>query len=437
MTITHDAPEWAQTTEKVEAHYSSISLHRKCPQAWYYRYDLGLTRPQQLSAPERDFGSWWGLLRAAESLERGRRYGSLLGGPRKIRGFKDASGVETRWDQKTMTVREVLAAADDWWEDQRDEMLRAEWADRLGCTDLAVKLASHMQRWHDTYALERAKERPLGVELFWKRELPRPQGDAEWDAMAASRPMPKMVLLGYIDELYFDDERQMVVARDHKSAKALPTQSAFNDMQDSQLQFYAWGITPTLASWGAPKVRAVAYDRMCSIAPKPPTLTQAGALAVRGGEPSIASTDLETYKAWAEGPDGEGVPWGEPDAYYVSGPRKGQPKFGRYTAEDKVIERLSAPQERARWFQRTLTPLNANLIRAHLRAAVDSTTDIWRTQERARLTLEAARNMTDANCRWCDFQSICRAQMFGGADGQYELAEHNLQGPNGLKVLGA
>ena len=50
--------------------------------------------------------------------------------------------------------------------------------------------------------------------------------------------------------------------------------------------------------------------------------------------------DLETYALWALGPDGDGVPWGEPDAYYVSGAKKGQPKFGLYRLDPKVAENL-------------------------------------------------------------------------------------------------
>ena len=70
--------EWEQNGAEVRAHYSSLTLHRKCAQAWYYRYDLGLNRDvEEVAAPERDFGSWFGALTAAEALERGRKFDSL------------------------------------------------------------------------------------------------------------------------------------------------------------------------------------------------------------------------------------------------------------------------------------------------------------------------------------------------------------------------
>jgi hypothetical protein len=93
---------------------------------------------------------------------------------------------------------------------------------------------------------------------------------------------------------------------------------------------------------------------------------------------------------------------------------------GFYREEPEVVERLSTPAYTSGWFQRTLTPLNANLIRAHLRAAVDTALDVTLTKERARVSNEAARNLT-AGCKWCDYAHLCRAQMWGGPDGEYDL----------------
>lgn len=421
-----DAQAWQQTDDRVRAHYSSLTLHRKCPQAWYYRYELELQQDrEEIAAPERDFGSWVGAWQAAESLERGRKFDSL----KSARSFRSVDGID-KFKGETVTRGEVEEAAAAWWSHQSDEA-RAVWNDRLG-GDLPDLLATATSRWMDEWAHERKHERPIANELFWERNLPKPPSDAEWDAQANGL---SMTLIGFIDELYWDTQREIVVARDRKTSKGLSTQTAIDDMMDSQLALYAWGVGPWLAQKELPQVRGLGYDRMRSIQPKPPQLTLAGKLAVRGGEPSLSSTDLQTYLEWAKGPDGEGVPWGEEGAYFVSGPRKGAPKFGRYTAEEKVIQALSMPAARSVWFQRSLDPVSPHVQRAHLRAAVDTATDIWRTQKRAERAGEAARNISQSNCRWCDYASLCRAQMIGGPSGEYELLEHSLKTRDGRRTL--
>ena len=94
----------------IKAHYSSLTLHRKCPQAWYYKYGLLIQEPEDRIAPKRDLGSWWSAIRAAEALERGRAIGSLLQEPRTFK-----SPGKHKFDMKTVTVEEVLAAAAAWW----------------------------------------------------------------------------------------------------------------------------------------------------------------------------------------------------------------------------------------------------------------------------------------------------------------------------------
>ena len=93
---------------------------------------------------------------------------------------------------------------------------------------------------------------------------------------------------------------------------------------------------------------------------------------------------------------------------------------------------LTDPAWRAQFHQRTLTPVNEKIVQAHLRAAVDTVTDAWRTAQRTAVTFEGARNLSKDNCRWCDYVGLCRAQMFGGPEGQYDLREHGLVGPDKL-----
>jgi hypothetical protein len=307
-------------------------------------------------------------------------------------------------------------------------IVRESWNERLGA-DLPIRLRNQIERWSDEYP-ERANEHPLGVEVFWERGLPRPEADRKWEGVDPDE-LPAMNLIGFIDEVYWDSVRDLVVVRDNKSGKTLGAQTAVDDMMDSQLMLYAWGAAPLVASWEYGAIRAVAYDRVRSVQPKPPTVTTAGKLATRLGEPTIGMCDLATYREWAKGPDGQGVP------YLGRKPVNGEAAIaGYYQAEESVLEKLARPDQHSAWFQRTRVPLSIFTVRAHLRAAVDSATDIWRTQKRVEVMSEAARNLSLDNCRWCDYAQICRAQMIGGPEGEYELADYNLKGRDGVLRLG-
>lgn len=377
------------------ASHSSLVDHRECPQAWNYGHVARL-RPVGKMAVERDFGSWWQMLRSADALRRGRLIGSLQVVPDELRSTDDGPTLDTR----DVNPGDVLDLAKDWWVRQPDTD-RALWAERLG-EELPDRLWRLFAAWSTRWADEVHTEQPLAVELRWERAL-----DAD------------NVLVGYIDEVLYDAKRALVVVRDNKAHKALATSTAASDMMDSQLQLYAWGASPIITSWGRGRVSATAYDRAATVAPRPPVLTKSGRLAVRNGEPSISACDLNTYLAWAAGPDGYGVPY--------EGLKKDGSASGYYTAEQSVVERLSTPAALSVWFQRTLTPLNANLVRAHLRSARDSAVDMAASRERVARTGEAARNLTAWGCRWCDFAALCRAQMMGGADGEYDLAELGLE----------
>lgn len=66
------------------------------------------------------------------------------------------------------------------------------------------------------------------------------------------------------------------------------------------------------------------------------------------------------------------------------------------------------------------------MVRAHLRAAVDSALDIQLTRERIELSQEAARNL-GGGCKYCVFVDLCRAQMMGGPEGEYTLSDYKLR----------
>lgn len=413
-----DTP-WDPRAEVVQSHYSSISLHRKCPEAWYFRYGLKLEKPELGPAPYLHFGSWYGLWRTAEALERGRAAESLIFEDRKMRSMEDDV-----FDQRTMTTQEVMEAAEAWWQRQvkgnYESEIEDSWNDALG-GNLLQRLAEVTTRWRDEYGEASKHEHPLGLEVFWKRELPRAIEDIPEPGDYDSLSLPTVMLIGFIDELYLDTQRDMVVVRDNKTTSRMENMSAFTDMTDSQLSLYAWGITPKLKSLGVSAPRAMGFDRILSKATARPSLNMDGTISAKS-----RIWDLRTYLDWvAEGQD-------------YPGRAKDGTGAGTYVLDPEIVRRLTQEQWKAQFVQRTMTPISKPMIVAHLRAATDSVTDIWRTTRRAERTFEAARNLTKDGCRWCDYASLCRARMFGGSGPEvtYDLREHGLTSKNGHLLIG-
>jgi hypothetical protein len=360
-----------------------------------------------------DYGTWFGAMCSAEALERGRRIGSLISKPGKLVVMRKSQfREEISFDEATVTPKEVLEACVAWWKrEATDDLYVEEWTKALG-EPAPHRLKNGFVRWRDEWGEASKNEAPLGVEVFWKRVLPRPAEDAEWHTREG-KPLPDMVLIGFIDELYLDVDRDIIVVRDRKTTSRMPTQSALDDMLDSQLQLYAWGVTPKLFELGLKRPRAVAYDRALSVAPPKPVLNLNGTLSAK-----TKLYDIRTYREWVAA--GQDYP----------GRKKDGSDAGTYVIDPEVVKNLTDPAWRAMFHQRTLTPVNEKIVQAHLRAAVDTVTDAWRTMQRTAVTFEAARNLGKDNCRWCDYVSLCRAMMFGGPDGQYDLREHALVGPD-------
>jgi hypothetical protein len=388
--------------QQVWASYSQLASHRKCPQAWFYGYERRLEKvdPEDI-AVERDFGSWWHMLLAADSIDRGTKLGSLKWVPEELGSVDTAPRIKA----KTAKPGEVFALARDWWRGQTP-LTQETWTARLG-ESLPERMDALYLRWYEQWWDSAIRyESPLAVELKWRRELPSlpgPNGDTH----------PNAILVGYVDEAYIDTTRHLTVVRDHKVSRGLGIQTVADDMMDSQLQFYAWGASPTVTSWGVGPIQATGYDRARMVKAKTPQVTQAGSLSK-----SITDFDVRTYVEWAKGPDGNGVPY--------PGRAKDGSGAGLYKAEPALIEQLSRPAATSGWFQRSTTPLNRNLIRAHLRAAVDSAADLALSRARVEVEHEAARNLT-SGCKWCDYVKLCRAEMIGGPDGEYDLTDMNLR----------
>lgn len=373
--------------DEERATYSSLTLHRRCPQAWKYRYIDGLRRQRSEITPALDFGSWFHAVRAADRLTKGRVEGTLKSAPEEI--HTTDTGPSFPADS---APEAVLEAAVEYWE-RLGESAREVWLDWLG-QPLPERLAHTYREWRERWALDSENEAVLTVEQRWERPVPG----------------TNVMLWGYADEVYQDRKRGIVVVRDCKTSGTLGQVTSLDEMMDSQVQLYAWGLGPLCDEWEVPRPRAVAFDRVRSKAPKTPKLTKAGKLSS-----SVKDYDLTTYLEWVS----DGVPF--------EGMKKDGSAAGVYTAEEAEIERLGSPQVVSQWFSRHLTPVSRYLVRSHLQAAADTCADISLTRKRAEKRGEAARNFGKAACQFCEFADLCRAQMVGGPDGEYAAEEYGLR----------
>lgn len=373
--------------DEERATYSSLTLHRRCPQAWKYRYIDGLRRRSSEITPALDFGSWFHAVRAADRLAKGRAEGTLKSSPEEIHTADTGPSFPSDVDPEA-----ILEAASEYWE-RLSEDAREVWLDWLG-QPLPQRLAHVYREWRERWGEDSKNEEVLTVEQRWERPVPG----------------TGVMLWGYADEVYRDRKRGIVVVRDCKTSGTLGQVTSLDEMMDSQVQLYAWGLGPLCDEWGVPRPRAVAFDRVRSKAPKTPKLTKAGKLSA-----SVKDYDLTTYLEWVS----DGVPF--------EGMKKDGSAAGVYTAEEAEIERLGSPQVVSQWFSRHLTPVSPYLVRSHLQAAADTCADISLTRRRAGKRGEAARNFGKAACQFCEFADLCRAQMVGGPDGEYAAEEYGLR----------
>jgi RecB family exonuclease len=384
MPAPRDAPGWAS--------YSSVTQHNQCPQRWMYDRIYGLEAiPRADDARvELNFGIWWQALRAADSIERGRKLGTLLEEPKRL-SLPDGEDDFVVAAHNQFLPEQVLADAVDWWSRQPEEH-KALWDQKLG-DSLVSRLRALDLRWHERWDAELENEEPLLVEAKWVRRIPGAEVE----------------LLGYIDEVYRDRRRNLVVVRDNKTGKDSPAnRRTVDDMMDSQTHLYAWGIGPVLEPHGL-KVNAVAYDRVRSVRATTPKLTQTGTLSK-----TVTQFDLRTYCEWAAA------------GQEYSGRKKDGSDGGIYELDPVVVEHLSSPGQLEQWMVRTISPLNRHLVRAHLQASLDALKDMDVSYARITKRGEARRVLGD-HCKWCDFAGLCRAQMTGGPDGTYPLGDFGLR----------
>lgn len=391
-------------------HYSELNQFRKCPQAWFYNYELGLRKQRSETSLALLFGTWWGALKSAWAVEAGEAAGTIIhelcGEIRLADGMKPLTSTN-------ISVEAVLEQADRWWQRLSHER-QTEWVDRFGAPAREC-LDRHLARWLSFYGDELPTWHPIAVEMYWEREIV----DADSGA--------SLKLAGYIDELYYDARRDQTVVLDNKTTATLDPATSADDLMDSQLQLYVWGAAKRVADYlqeqgtrppylKAP--RAISYDRIRSALPATPQLTKSGTLSK-----SVTMYDAATYRAWANtNPTYPGL-------------KKDGSGAGTYAFDEKVFEKLDTPAVWGKFFQRTLTPVSRATVTAHLRAAIHTAQAKDSAREFASKTYEAPRNLSKLVCGFCDFADLCRAQMVAGAEGEWDLAQFGLEQRSGNPML--
>lgn len=367
--------------------FSSSSLFGKCHQAWHYRYLRHLDQAESKPPTKRDFGSWWHALRAADAITRGDQIGSLVHHQDRIETTDDGPTIPVRLGPgETPLVEAVLAAATRWWGDQTEDY-KAAFTEAL--REPLVPRLQHLDRaYRETYADSIGSEHPVAVEV--PLELP-----LRFDGGTTTR------FIGFIDEIYRDTRRGFLVVRDHKTHDNLDGFTSETDLMDSQLHLYAWAAGRCFDDLNG-QIKAVVYDRVRSIAPREPKLTLTGTLSK-----SVTDYDLDTYRRWAAGPDGKGVPF--------EGRKKDGSGAGVYVGEEKILAALDAPEARAKWCRKNLTPLNRKVVQAHVQMLADRVREMPGVVARINSTHAASRSMSRSACMYCPYADLCRAQMLGGA----------------------
>lgn len=348
---------------------SSLGTYRSCPKKFEYSAIRKL-RPAGLTPLiTRELGSWWHAVRAADAIRRSRAQETApLYLPDTI--STGDMGPELPVHEETC-ASDVLLAAQRFWDGMSFEQ-QERWVEKTGAP-LPEHLAEMDRRWSEAWGAEsRENEEVIAVEVF----VEVPIADTG------------VVLRGRVDEVYRDKRLGLIVVRDHKTNGTIAAAESLDDLLDSQLHLYAWGVSVQLGV----NVGAVGYDRARSKPAAQPAVTKAGKLSA-----SVTDYDVAAYLAFTAEP----VPF--------PGLKKDGSGAGFYERDPKVIEKLSTPGERDKWNRRTLDPVNPRMIRGHLQEAVATAEG----QAEARRRFDDAsrgpipRNLSRTGCKGCDFVQLC------------------------------
>lgn len=352
---------------------TSLGTYRSCPKKFEFS-SLRRLRPAGLTPLiTRELGSWWHALRAADAIWRSREQETPpLYLPETISTGDMGPELPVTPD---LTGSDVLLAAKRFWDAMPFEQ-QERWVEKTGAA-LVPHLAEMDRRWEAAWGAEsRENEEVIAVEVF----VEVPIADTG------------VVLRGRVDEVYRDKRLGLIVVRDHKTNGTIASSESLDDLLDSQLHLYAWGVSVQLGI----NVGAVGYDRARSKPAAQPAVTKAGKLSA-----SVTDYDLDAYLAFTDEP----VPF--------PGLKKDGSGAGFYERDPKVVEKLQTPAERDKWNRRTLDPINPRMIRGHLQEAV--ATAEGQAEARRRFDDPArgpiARNLSRNGCKSCDFVMLCLDEM--------------------------
>lgn len=362
-------------TELTVVSPSSLGTYRSCPKKFEFS-SLRKLRPKDMGVLIlREYGSWWHALRAADAIFRSHRRQD--GPPPKF--IPDVLSTGDMGPDipvtDVLTGSDVILAAHRFWEALPFEM-QERWQEKTGAP-LVDHLLEMDHRWTQAWAEDFENERLIAVELAFEVPISN----------------TGIALRGRVDEVYYDIKRNLVVVRDHKTNGNIDPSESLDDLLDSQLHLYAWGVSVALEV----NVGAVGYDRARSKPASQPALTKSGTLSK-----STTDYDLHKYLVFTVDP----VPF--------PGLKKDGSGAGEYLRDEKVVERLETPTERDKWNRRTLDPVNPRMIRGHLLEAVAT----GEGQAEARRRYLAAdplkpipRNLSRQGCKGCDFVHLCLDEM--------------------------
>lgn len=358
--------------------YSSLQTLAQCERKYALRHieELEKAGPDSL-APMR--GTAWHALIQAYLIRQGALRGTLLAKPTEIKILNDlvlaidwTTGTPTipapMFGPETELTPDLVVAHVRAWEAEQESDRRDEIVAEYGAS-LADRLTELWVRYRLHYTNE--NDIVLLSEYEWSRVAPN-----------------GALLQGKVDAVVIREEMGLCIVRDYKTHESWPSEGdAVLDLMDSQLHLQAWGVAPLLKEHGFTP-QAVEFDRLRFKKPTEPKLIKSGALSK-----SVTDFDSWTYKRFCA----------------ENGLEVDETVVAKCDADDKA------------WFRRSMKPLSMKAITAHVKSA----------QVQARraeaLDPDTATLVPSKACGWCEFLSLCRAEIIGGRPEEFIPQDYNLR----------
>lgn len=362
--------------------YSALQVLAQCERKYALRYLEGYEadRPDR-PAPLR--GSAWHGVMQAHRLAVGAGKRTLLVRPEKIQLFRGTE-LGINWDnefepmimspdygpEEPLNGAAMIAQYESWWTHQETDYTE-EMAAEFGAP-LPERLRDLLARYLIHYDADRDRYEPLITEYEWQRQAPNGK-----------------LLQGRVDGVERDLELGLIVVRDYKSHESWPSEPEnVQDLMDSQLHLQAWGMAPILRELGAGVPQAVQFDRVRFKKPTEPKLTTKGELSK-----SITDFDTYTYTNWCTANSVE--------------------------VDPVLVAKCDAKTDA--WFRRSQKPLSMRAVEAHVKAAQQQ---VVRSEG---LDAATAMLVPSKSCSYCEFLSLCRAEIIGGRPTDFVPQDYGLR----------